>query len=409
MPWDATRLVVSRRRHADGRRRRRRRRESICQAAWAPDGSLWFSGDRSGFWSLYRWTAGDRRRGDGRARPRRRLPALGVRRVVLRVPRRRAGRVRVRRATGSHQPRRPRAPTAAIDDARAAVHVGRTALRATARTSLFVGAVADDRGRTSSPSPVDGARRDRRSPSCRRATSASTTRGGRCPSRSTSRPADGAVAHALLYRPRNPTSTAPAGRAPAAARGDPRRPDGGGPGHAAARRTSTGRAAASPSSTSTTAARPATAGPTATCCSGQWGDRRRRGLRGRRPVPRRARRRRPRPAVHPRRVGRRVHDARRAGVPGRRSRPAPATTASPTSARWPRDTHKFESRYLDGLVGPWPEAQDVYEARSPIFHVDGIDRPLVVFQGLEDEVVPPNQSRDDRRRRARQGRARSPT
>ena len=57
-----------------------------------------------------------------------------------------------------------------------------------------------------------------------------------------------------------------------------------------------------------------------------------------------------------------------------------------------RDTHKFESRYLDGLVGPWPDAQDVYEARSPIFHTDRIDRPLVVFQGLEDEVVPPNQS-----------------
>ncbi|MET0577248.1 MAG: prolyl oligopeptidase family serine peptidase, partial [Ilumatobacteraceae bacterium] len=57
-----------------------------------------------------------------------------------------------------------------------------------------------------------------------------------------------------------------------------------------------------------------------------------------------------------------------------------------------RETHKFESRYLDGLVGPWPEARDVYEARSPIFHVDTIDRPLVVFQGLEDEVVPPNQA-----------------
>jgi dipeptidyl aminopeptidase/acylaminoacyl peptidase len=57
-----------------------------------------------------------------------------------------------------------------------------------------------------------------------------------------------------------------------------------------------------------------------------------------------------------------------------------------------RDTHKFESRYLDGLVGPWPAARDVYEARSPIFHADGIDRPLAVFQGLEDEVVPPNQS-----------------
>ena len=57
-----------------------------------------------------------------------------------------------------------------------------------------------------------------------------------------------------------------------------------------------------------------------------------------------------------------------------------------------RDTHKFESRYLDGLVGPWPDAHDVYEARSPLFHVDGIDRPLAVFQGLDDEVVPPAQS-----------------
>jgi dipeptidyl aminopeptidase/acylaminoacyl peptidase len=56
------------------------------------------------------------------------------------------------------------------------------------------------------------------------------------------------------------------------------------------------------------------------------------------------------------------------------------------------DTHKFESRYLDGLIGPYPAARDVYVARSPIHHVDGFDRPLAVFQGLEDEVVPPNQS-----------------
>ncbi len=56
------------------------------------------------------------------------------------------------------------------------------------------------------------------------------------------------------------------------------------------------------------------------------------------------------------------------------------------------DTHKFESRYLDRLIGPWPEARDVYAARSPINHVEAIDRPLVVFQGLEDEVVPPAQS-----------------
>ena len=58
-----------------------------------------------------------------------------------------------------------------------------------------------------------------------------------------------------------------------------------------------------------------------------------------------------------------------------------------------RDTHKFESRYLDGLLGPYPEELDLYRARSPIHHVEGFDRPLIVFQGLEDEVVPPSQSK----------------
>lgn len=56
------------------------------------------------------------------------------------------------------------------------------------------------------------------------------------------------------------------------------------------------------------------------------------------------------------------------------------------------DTHKFESRYLDGLIGPYPEALDVYRERSPIHHVEGFDRPLAVFQGLEDQIVPPNQA-----------------
>jgi dipeptidyl aminopeptidase/acylaminoacyl peptidase len=56
------------------------------------------------------------------------------------------------------------------------------------------------------------------------------------------------------------------------------------------------------------------------------------------------------------------------------------------------DTHKFESRYLDRLVGPYPEANDVYEERSPIHHVDRFDRPLIVLQGAEDEIVPPSQS-----------------
>ncbi len=56
------------------------------------------------------------------------------------------------------------------------------------------------------------------------------------------------------------------------------------------------------------------------------------------------------------------------------------------------DTHKFESRYLDRLVGPYPEARDVYVERSPIQHVDRLTRPLIVLQGSEDPIVPPNQS-----------------
>lgn len=57
-----------------------------------------------------------------------------------------------------------------------------------------------------------------------------------------------------------------------------------------------------------------------------------------------------------------------------------------------QDTHKFESRYLDGLVGPWPEAAATYAERSPIAHTDGLDRPLLVLHGAEDAVVPPGQA-----------------
>ncbi len=56
------------------------------------------------------------------------------------------------------------------------------------------------------------------------------------------------------------------------------------------------------------------------------------------------------------------------------------------------DTHKFESRYLDTLVGPYPEQKATYVERSPINHVDGIDVPLIVLQGAEDVIVPPSQA-----------------
>jgi dipeptidyl aminopeptidase/acylaminoacyl peptidase len=56
------------------------------------------------------------------------------------------------------------------------------------------------------------------------------------------------------------------------------------------------------------------------------------------------------------------------------------------------DTHKFEARYNDTLIGPWPAAKEVYKARSPIHFTDRLSCPIILFQGLEDKVVPPNQS-----------------
>lgn len=56
------------------------------------------------------------------------------------------------------------------------------------------------------------------------------------------------------------------------------------------------------------------------------------------------------------------------------------------------DTHKFESRYLDTMIGPYPEREDLYEQRSPINYTDQLSCALILFQGLDDQIVPPKQA-----------------
>ena len=57
-----------------------------------------------------------------------------------------------------------------------------------------------------------------------------------------------------------------------------------------------------------------------------------------------------------------------------------------------QDSHKFEIRYLDSVVGPYPEKADIYQERSPVNHTDQLSCPILILQGLEDKVVPPNQA-----------------
>lgn len=58
-----------------------------------------------------------------------------------------------------------------------------------------------------------------------------------------------------------------------------------------------------------------------------------------------------------------------------------------------KDTHKFESRYLDKIIGPYLESAHLYRDRSPIYHLDKLGKPIIFFQGLEDKIVPPSQAK----------------
>ncbi len=57
-----------------------------------------------------------------------------------------------------------------------------------------------------------------------------------------------------------------------------------------------------------------------------------------------------------------------------------------------QDTHKFEAKYFERLIGPYPEAKELYVLRSPVNSADKLNRPVIFFQGMEDKVVPPNQA-----------------
>ena len=132
--------------------------------------------------------------------------------------------------------------------------------------------------------------------------------------------------------------------------------------------------------------------------NGQWGVVDLAGLRERRPLPRRARRGRRRPAAHHAEAAPAATRRSARSPSPTSSRPARRTSGSPTSSSSADgETHKFELQYEHTLVGPYPEAAELYRERSPINFVDRISTPMLVLQGADDEIVPPDAGRAHRR------------
>ena len=386
MPWDATRLVVD-----DGGARTvvagGEARESVCQPTWGPDGTLWFTADRTGFWSLYRWTPERGREtvvdiGKDIGFPQwvfgeTCFALLDDGRVVFRYSEGGLDRLAVW-TPGTEAVADLDVPHSSVDDLQAMgsamayvaasptvePHVVRVPIEGDRAGAVEVVVAPRDLGLDprwfSVPEPVE------------------------FPT------GDGQRAHALLYRPTNPDVSGPDGERPpllVMIHGGPT---------SAARPmlqlskqywTSRGFAVVDVNYRGSTGYGRAYRD----LLHGQWGVA---------------------DVEDCAAVCR--HLAERGDVDGDRLLIRGGSAGGFTTlaalaftdvfaagashygvadlGALARDTHKFESRYLDGLVGPWPEARATYEERSPIFHTDRIDRPLIVFQGLEDEVVPPNQA-----------------
>lgn len=382
MPWDATRLVVdqagSRTVVAGGDER-----ESVGQPTWAPDGSLWFFGDRTGFWSLYRWTP------DGGVEPmvdigkdigfpgwvfgQRCFAFLEDGRLTFSYSDGGLQRLAIREPDGDVRALEVRHTMIDQLCARAGYAI---CLAASPTTEVHVTAVSLDTSEVAMVVPPRDLGLDPAWFSVPESVEFPT--------------AGGVVAHALLYPPTNPGATGPTDERPpllVMIHGGPT---------AAARPmlqlsrqywTSRGFAVVDVNYRGSTGY----GREYRNLLRGQWGvadvedcvavcaflvergdaDPTRLCIRG------------GSAGGFTTLAALAFHDVFAAGA----SHYGVADLGVLAG-----ETHKFERRYLDGLVGPWPEARATYEARSPIFHTDRIDRPLAVFQGLDDPIVPPNQA-----------------
>ena len=365
---------------------------SVVQPAWSPAGVLHAVSDETGWWNLYAFDGPDGIDGAGRnlapmdAELGEPAWVFGAARyafladgAILAVARAdgRDGSLRIEPDGDGHAPR-------------PAVHGGRRAPRRRRRRGR-----RDRRpGRGAGASSSASTPRPARCAACSPASFRRPIDPASCPSRSRSRSAtpSGATARALYFAPTNPSFRGPDGELPPLIVESH-----GGPTGAAYVR-----AVARPGVLHLARDRrrrrrlPRLAGlraPVPRRAQGPVGDRRRRGLRRGRPVPRRARRRRPGAARDPGRQRRRLHDARRAHLPARgvRGRHQPLRHRGPRAD--PRRRPQVRVALRRGPArrrGPRRAAR-VFRERSPIHYLDRVRAPMLIFQGLDDRVVPPSQ------------------